>query len=120
MKKKINKEKIWMIALSASAVIFLIFSIAKFIGVDYLMASISLITSLAFSWIALKFYKGKINFDKSNDGLNIFLPVGFAFTIIGGSGFINAGVWGFGLTLVIVGLLFSPKKDETIEEENAG
>ena len=120
MKKKINKEKIWMIALSATAVIFIVVSIAKFIEVDYLMASISLITSLAFSWIALKFYKGKINFNQPNDGLNIFLPVGFAFTVIGGSGFINAGVWGFGLTLVIVGLLFSPKKDGTIEEENAG
>jgi len=120
MKKKINKERIWMIALSATALIFFVIGIVKIIGMDYMMASTSLISSLAFSWIAIRFYRGKINFNQPNDGLNIFLPIGFAFTIIGGSGFINAGVWGFGFTLIIVGLLFSPKKNETIEEKNAG
>lgn len=110
-----------MIALAATALVFLVIGIVKIIEMDYLMATTSLITSLVFSLIALNFFKGKINFNQPNDGLNFFLPIGFAFTIIGGSGFINAGVWGFGLTLVIVGLLFSPKKNETIEEkENAG
>lgn len=121
MKTKINKEKIWMIALTATAMIFLVIGIVKIIETDYLMASTSIITTLAFLWIALRFSKGKISFEQSNDGLNIFLPIGFVFTIIGGSGYMNAGVWGFGLTLVIVGLLFSPKKNEGIEEkENAG
>ena len=121
MKKKINKEKIWLIALSASALIFLVIGIVKIVEENYLMVFTSLITSLAFSWIAIKISRGKINFNKPNDGLDFFLPIGFAFTIIGGSGFINAGVWGFGLTIIIVGLLFSPKKNEiTEEQENAG
>ena len=110
-----------MIALSATALIFLVVGVVHLIEVDYLMAGTSLITTLAFSWIAIKIYKGKIIFSQPNDGLNIFLPVGFAFTVLGGSGFINAGVWGFGLTLVLVGLLFSPNKNEVIkEQENAG
>jgi hypothetical protein len=119
MKKKADKKKIWMVVLATAALVFLVLGVVKFTESNYLMAGTSLITTLSFSWIVLRIKKGKINFDTANDGLNIFLPVGFAFTIIGGSGFLGLGVWGFGLSLVVVGLLFSPKKNDALKE-NAG
>ena len=119
MRKKVAKGKIWMLALLATALIFLVAGTIKIVEADYLMASTSLITTLAFSLIALRIKKEKINFEQPNDGLKIFLPIGFTFTIIGGLGFLSLGVWGFGLSLVVIGLLFSPKKNDTIEE-NAG
>jgi O-antigen/teichoic acid export membrane protein len=121
MKKKLNKERIWLIALVVAALFFLVMGIVKIVEAAYLTAGTSLITTLVFSWIALKIIKGKINFEQPNDGLSLFLPVGFMFTVIGGSGYLNAGVWGFGLTLFVIGLLFSPKHTDAIEkEENAG
>jgi len=121
MKKKLNKEKIWMIVLIAAAIVFLVVGVVKIAEANYLMVGTSLISTIVFLWIGMKFYYRKLNFDRPNDGLNTFLPIGFAFTIVGGSGFINAGIWGFGLTLMLIALLFSPKQDETLEEEqNAG
>jgi uncharacterized membrane protein YfcA len=121
MKKKINKERIWKIALSLAALVFLVIAVVKIIEADYLMVATSLITSFVFLWIALKIVKGKINFEQPNDGLSIFLPIGFMFTVIGGSGYLSTGVWGFGLTLFLIGLLFSPKHTDAIEKkENAG
>lgn len=121
MGRKGNKGKIWVIALTATALFFIVLGIVKIVETNYLMVGTSLITSFVFLWVALKIYNGKINFEQPTDGLTVFFPIGFVFTIIGGIGFLNTGVWGFGLTLLLVGLLFGPKHDETIKKrENAG
>ncbi len=117
MKTKINKENAWMYVLGAMALFYLVMGILKIIDLDYLRATMSLVTTLVFSLTAMKIAKGKIKFDQPNDGLKIFFPIGFVFSVIGASGFLNAGVWGFGLTLVLVGLLFSPKPKEVEKAE---
>ncbi len=104
-----------------SAMIFLVIGIVKIIEEDYLTVATSLISTLVFVLTALKIFRGKINFNQTNEGLKIFFPIGFVFSIAGGSGYMNAGVWGFGLTLMLVGMLFSPKQEERIKEgDNAG
>ncbi len=117
MKKKVNKERVWMIILAITALIFLVIGVVKIVEKDYLMATTSLITTLAFLLTTISILKGKLKFNNPNDGLKIFFPVGFVFTVAGGSGYLNAGIWGFGLTLFIVGLMFSPKNDEALEEK---
>ncbi len=87
---------------------------------EHLAGIISLITALVFFFVMLNLSKGKIRFTVRNDGLNIFFPVGFAYMVIGGSGFLSLGIWALGLTLFIVGLLFRPKSQEVFEKENAG
>lgn len=105
-----------------AALAFIVVSTVKMLdGQNYLQLSTSLLNSLAFILLAWGIYKAKINFNEPNDGLNVFFPIGFVFAIAGSSGYLNSGIWGFGITLIIVGLFFSPKeKEELKEDQNAG
>lgn len=122
MERKVNKNKFWKLVLFVAALAFLVIGIVKIVnGHDYLLASTSLINSLIFMLLVWRISREKINFDVPNDGLKIFFPIGFVFAIAGSSGYLSAGIWGFGITLIVVGLVFSPQEGEEFKEEkNAG
>ncbi|MCF6170189.1 MAG: hypothetical protein L3J66_04330 [Bacteroidales bacterium] len=121
MKRKINKKNAWMYVLSAMALFYMIMGVLKIADTDYLRAAISLVTTIVFAFTAINIAKGKIKFDQPNDGLKFFFPIGFVFSVVGAWGVMSAGVWGFGITLFLIGMFFSPKKEEELKEnENAG
>ena len=105
-----------MLILGVTAVLFIVIGLQKIIlEREYLTGIINLVTALIFLLVMLNLSNGKIRFSIFNDGLYIFFPVGFVYMVIGSSGFLTLGIWGLGLTLFIVGLLFRPKSNEVFE-----